>query len=119
MPDTQKPSKAGADPVPGEGKVQGEGDYVAGRRFQDAERSFAEKGPVERKAREAAAALDGPEGAELEAARRETGERKIHPHPPAHKAGDASDPRTEAQLDKGLDDTFPASDPVSISPGAD
>ena len=24
----------------GEGKVQGEGDYIAGRRFQDAERSF-------------------------------------------------------------------------------
>ena len=54
---------------PGEGQVQGEGDYVAGRRFQDAERSFAEKGPVEQKAREAAKALDGPEGEELERAR--------------------------------------------------
>jgi len=40
---------------PGEGQIQGEGDYIAGRRFQDAERSFAEKGSlVERKAREAA-----------------------------------------------------------------
>jgi hypothetical protein len=99
--------------------VQGEGDYVAGRRFQEAERSFVEKGAVERKAREAAAALDGPEGAELEAARRESGEGKIHPHAPAHQAGDASDPHTETKLDKSLDDSFPASDPVSASPGAD
>ena len=53
--------KSGA--APGEGAVQGEGDYVAGRRFQDAERSFAETGPVERKAREAERALDGPEAA--------------------------------------------------------
>jgi hypothetical protein len=105
---------------PGEGQIQGEGDYIAGRRFQDAERSFAEKGSlVERKAREAADALDGPEGKELEAARRETGAGKIHPHPPAHQAGDASDAHTERQLDSGLDETFPASDPVSISPGAD
>ena len=106
--------------APVEGTVQGEGDYVAGRRFQDAERSFAEQGSlVERKAREAADALDGPEAAELEAARRSTGEGKIHPHPPAHKAGDASDPHVEENLDRGLDETFPASDPVSISPGAD
>ncbi len=54
-------------------KVQGEGDYVAGRRFQDSEHAFVENGPVAQKAREAAEALDGPEGAELEAARRETG----------------------------------------------
>jgi hypothetical protein len=99
--------------------VQGEGDYVAGRRFQEAERSFVEKGPVDRKAREAARALDGPEAAELEEARRTTGEGKIRPAPPPHKAGDASDPHTEENLDKGLDETFPASDPVSISPGAD
>jgi hypothetical protein len=119
MPDTQTPSGTSADEIPGEGEIQGEGDYVAGRRFQDAERSFAEKGPVERKAREAAQALDGPEANELEAARIETGEGKIHPHPPAHKAGDASDPRTEKKLDRALDETFPASDPVSASPGAD
>jgi hypothetical protein len=103
-----------------EGAVQGEGDYIAGRRFQDAERSFAEKDSVvQRKAREAADALDGPVADELEAARRTTGEGKIHPHPPAHKAGEGSDPHTEENLDKGLEETFPASDPVSISPGAD
>jgi hypothetical protein len=39
-------------------KVQGEGDE-AGRRFQDAERSFVEKGLVEEKARDADGALEG------------------------------------------------------------
>jgi hypothetical protein len=111
---TQEPGK------PREGEVQGEGDYVAGRRFQDAERSFAEQESlVARKAREAANALDGPEAADLEAARRSSGEGKIPPHPPAHKIGAASDPHVEENLDRGLDETFPASDPVSISPGAD
>jgi hypothetical protein len=32
---------------------------------------------------------------------------------------DFSDPHTEANLDEGLDETFPASDPVSIHPGSD
>ena len=56
-------------------KIQGEGNYDAGRRFQKEERKFVETGPVEEKAREAAEALEGPEGEELERARRETGER--------------------------------------------
>jgi hypothetical protein len=30
-----------------------------------------------------------------------------------------ADPHREAQLDADLDGTFPASDPVSINPGAD
>jgi hypothetical protein len=118
---TQSPSKPQSQSLkPKEGEVQGEGDYIAGRRFQDAERSFATKDSlVQRKAREAAEALDGPEAEDLEAARLTTGEGKVHPHPPAHKAGAASDPHVEENLDKGLDETFPASDPVSISPGAD
>ncbi|HEY2709191.1 MAG TPA: hypothetical protein VGI95_14150 [Caulobacteraceae bacterium] len=117
---TQPETEKQPQPRAKEGEVQGEGDYVAGRRFQDAERSFAEKGSViDRKAREAADALDGPEGAELEAARRSTGEGKVHPEPPANQAGQAADPHVEENLDKGLDETFPASDPVSISPGAD
>ena len=33
--------------------------------------------------------------------------------PPDH------DPHVEAQLDEGLEETFPASDPVSINPGSD
>jgi len=104
---------------PREGEVQGEGDYVAGRRFQQAERSFVETGPVERKAREAAAALEGPEAEELEEARRTSGEGKIHAGHGAGHVADASDPHTEENLDSGLDETFPASDPVSIHPGSD
>ena len=53
-------------------KIQGEGDYVSGKKFQDMQHEFAEKGPVQQKAREAEEALDGPEGAELEQARQET-----------------------------------------------
>jgi hypothetical protein len=56
-------------------KVQGEGNYDAGRRFQKEEAAFVKTGDVDKKAREAKDALDGPEGAELERARRETGER--------------------------------------------
>jgi hypothetical protein len=108
-----------AERVPGEGKLQGEGDYVAGRRFQGAERSFAETGPVEKKGREAAQALDGPEGEELERARRGSGEGKVPDKHAEAAHGAAPDPHTEKNLDHGLDETFPASDPVSISPGAD
>jgi hypothetical protein len=57
-------------------KIQGEGDYISGKKYQDMQHEFAEKGPVEQKAREAEEALDGPEGAELEEARKETGEGK-------------------------------------------
>jgi hypothetical protein len=32
---------------------------------------------------------------------------------------DRRDPHTEANLDEGIEETFPASDPVSISPGSD
>jgi hypothetical protein len=52
--------------------IQGEGDYDAARRYRKAQEDFAQTGPVEKKAREAEDALDGPEGAELEAARKET-----------------------------------------------
>lgn len=54
------------------GKIQGEGDYEAARRFREAEEKFAQTGPVEEKAHEARDALDGPEGPELENARRDT-----------------------------------------------
>ena len=59
--------------------IQGEGNYEAGRRFQKEERQFVENEPVEQKAREAEEALDGPEGQELERARKETGERGAKP----------------------------------------
>lgn len=57
-------------------EIQGEGNYDAARRFQKEEHKFVESGKVERKAREAEEALDGPEGEELERARRETGQIK-------------------------------------------
>jgi len=55
--------------------IQGEGNYDAARKFDAEERAFVEKGGVERKAKEAEEALDGPEGQELERARKETAER--------------------------------------------
>jgi hypothetical protein len=62
----------------GNDKIQGEGDYDAARRFDKDEAEFVKKGGIEKKAREAEEALDGPEGEELERARRETGEGKTH-----------------------------------------
>jgi len=54
-------------------RIQGEGDYEAAKRFDDAERAFVETGPVKQKAREAEEALDGPEGAGVERAGTESG----------------------------------------------
>lgn len=56
-------------------QIQGEGNYDAARKFDAEERAFVEKGGYEKKAKDAEEALDGPEGEELERARRETGER--------------------------------------------
>jgi hypothetical protein len=55
--------------------IQGEGNYDAARKFDAEERAFVKKGGVEQKAKEAEKALDGPEGADLERARKEAGER--------------------------------------------
>jgi hypothetical protein len=55
-------------------KIQGEGNYDAARKFDEEERAFVKKGGVEQKAKEAEAALDGPDGAELEEARKEADE---------------------------------------------
>lgn len=62
----------------GSDKIQGEGDYDAARKFDKDEREFIAKGGVEQKAREAERALDGPEGAELEKARKDSGAGKTH-----------------------------------------
>jgi hypothetical protein len=56
-------------------QIQGEGNYDAARKFDQEEQAFVKKGGIEQKAREAEAALDGPEGAELEKARKEADER--------------------------------------------
>jgi hypothetical protein len=51
--------------------------------------------------------------------RRETGKGKIPPRYVRSDDAATADPHTDENLDHGLDETFPASDPVSISPGAD
>jgi hypothetical protein len=56
-------------------KIQGEGNYDAARKFDAEERAFVKSGQVEKKAKEAEDALDGPEGEALERARKATGER--------------------------------------------
>ena len=50
------------------GANEGEGNKTAAKEFNEAQRRFAESGPVEEKARDAEQALDGPERRELEAA---------------------------------------------------
>src|SRR5260370_909339 len=98
---------------PAAGTLRGKG-YVAGRRFQDAERSFSAKGSlVGRKARNAAAdeAFDRPKGAGLGRARRETGQGKTLSPPPAHRGGHASAPHVEANIDQRRHATLPAADP--------
>ncbi len=63
---------AGSD-TPKAGQVQGEGDYVSAKAYDKAQADFAkDDAKVQQKAKEAEAALDGPEGAELEKARQET-----------------------------------------------
>jgi hypothetical protein len=57
-------------------QIQGEGNYDAARRYDKEQAEFAKSGKVEQKAREAEEALDGPEGEELEQARRDTGSVK-------------------------------------------
>jgi hypothetical protein len=118
---TTTPEKA---TTPAQGAIQGEGDYASARKFDAEQRSFAESGQVEKKAREAEQALDGPEGPALEAARKAAAEGhsvKSGDHRAGHPDHVAvnHDPHTEDALDNGLEESFPASDPVSISPGAD
>jgi hypothetical protein len=61
--------------------IQGEGNYDAAREFDADERAFVKTGQVEKKAREAEQALEGPEGEDLERARKETGATGATPKP--------------------------------------
>lgn len=54
-------------------QVQGEGNYDAARRFDAEERAFVKSGRVKKNAKAAEEALDGPQGKDLERARRESG----------------------------------------------
>lgn len=57
--------------------LQGEGNYDAARRFDAEQEAFArDKEKVERKAREAAEALDGKEAAALSEAERQSAARR-------------------------------------------
>jgi hypothetical protein len=56
-------------------QIQGEGNYDAARKFDAEERAFVKSGQVEKKAKEAEDALDGPEAEDLERARKASGER--------------------------------------------
>lgn len=61
---TDKPKQDQTPPKPED--MQGEGNYDAARQFDAEQTEFAENpDKVEQKAREAADALDGPEGEEL------------------------------------------------------
>ena len=76
MADNDQTPSTHQQPTPGDkSQIQGEGNYDASRKFDAEERAFVEKGGVEQKAREAEQALDGPEGEDLERARKESGAR--------------------------------------------
>lgn len=57
-------------------KMEGEGSREGSRRYQEAQQQFAENADVEKKAKEAADALDGAEAAELEKARQAAAQGK-------------------------------------------
>ena len=52
--DPKKPKPATADPAPALPVIQGEGDYISGRRYQRAAKRFVEEHDTERLARDAA-----------------------------------------------------------------
>lgn len=68
---------------PSEPRNQGEGNKEADQRYREKTTEFARSGRVEGAARAAEEALEGPEGPELERARRESGA-----HEPETEDGD-------------------------------
>jgi hypothetical protein len=65
-------------------KNEGEGNQTAARQYNDVQKSFAESGKVGPAARDAARAVDGPEGSELRKAE-ERGKRHAHGEDPQQK----------------------------------
>ena len=57
-------------------KMEGEGSREGSRRYQEAQQDFAQNGDVQKKAKEAADALDGEEAGELEKARQAAAQGK-------------------------------------------
>ncbi|MES2034856.1 MAG: primosomal protein [Pseudomonadota bacterium] len=70
---------------------------------------------IERETLSLATASDGDGGV----ANDDTPEALEGDDEPAEDVDDVADKHVDRQLDKGLKETFPASDPVSINPGAD
>ena len=65
---------------------EGEGNRTAARAYNQGVRDFEKTGQVEKKAREAADALDGPEATELKQAE-QAGKEHSHGEDPALKKG--------------------------------
>jgi hypothetical protein len=65
---------------------EGEGNRTAAKAYNKGVQDFEKTGQVEKKAREAADALDGPEAAELKKAE-EIGKKHSHGEDPALKKG--------------------------------
>jgi hypothetical protein len=65
-------------------KDQGEGNQTAARQYDDAQKRFAASGKVEPAAKDAAKAVDGPEGGSLRQAE-EIGTRHAHGEDPQVK----------------------------------
>jgi hypothetical protein len=63
---------------------EGEGNHTAARQYNDAQKRFAESGKVAPAAKDAAHAVDGPEGSELRQAEA-AGERHAHGEDPEVK----------------------------------
>jgi hypothetical protein len=65
-------------------KNEGEGNHTAAKQYNDAQKQFAESGKVGPAAKDAAKAVDGPEGNELRKAE-EAGKRHAHGEDPQLK----------------------------------
>jgi hypothetical protein len=65
-------------------KIEGEGNYTAAKRYDDAQKKFAQSGKVGPAAEDAAKAVDGPEGPELRKAE-ELGKRHARGEDPLLK----------------------------------
>lgn len=65
-------------------KNEGEGNRTAARQYNEAQKQFAQSGKVEPAARDAARAVDGPEGNDLRKAEQE-GKRHAHGEDPQLK----------------------------------
>ncbi|HEX2942701.1 MAG TPA: hypothetical protein VHO91_16745 [Rhodopila sp.] len=67
-----------------EQKNEGEGNHTAARQYNDAQQKFAHSGKVEKGARDAERAVEGPEGASLRQAE-EAGKKHSHGEDPQVK----------------------------------